>query len=157
VIGAWARGVWATLTLAIAALAIAACSRAFDGSSIPYGYLTPKDVEQATGISGLRLDKDTSGAYVFVEASTGRRVVQVRSGNDNDYARWKEQPSAFRAPVPGLGREAYQGPVEGHDPTVIAVVKGDHALEISAIPDMLGTSVSFDQLYRIASTAAGRM
>jgi hypothetical protein len=145
------------LALTALALAVSGCNRSFDGSAVPGGYLTPKDIEATTGSTGVRIDKNPAGTYVFVEGASGRHILEVRTGSDLDFKRWKDVAGAYRAPVSGLGREAYQGPVEGREPTTIAVVKGDHALQMTAPSDMMGPAMSYEQLFGVATIAAGRM
>jgi hypothetical protein len=147
----------ALAALAAFASTASACNRSFDGSAVPGGYLTPKDIEATTGSTGVRIDKSSSGTYVFVEGASGRHILEVRTGTDVDFRRWKDVAGAYRAPVAGLGREAYQGPVEGREPTTIAVVKGDHALQMTAPSDMMGAAMSYEQLFGVATIAAGRL
>jgi hypothetical protein len=117
----------------------------------PKKYVTIEEAEGVVGEGGLHVEKDTQGAFQYARADR-TPLLRVRVGSARDYATWRAAPEAFRAPVAGLGDDAYSGPVGGREPTVIAIRKDSRAVEIMAV-----TPLPYAKLHGLAATAAGRM
>lgn len=140
------RRAWAAAPLAVAlALAPACQMRDLDAQK----YVTIPEAETATQAASLHVEKDSSGDFVYARPDR-TAVLRVRVAAGAEYKSWKTAPEQLRAPVPGLGDDAFDGPLTGSEPPFIAIVKDNRAVKITG-------NVPYETLKSLATTAASRM
>jgi len=126
-------------------------------------YLSISDVEKVTSMTGLKLvprdhkSKVLTGDLNFVD-SDGQPVLIVQFRPLFVYEKWKSDGGSFKAPISGLGEDAFMGPA--FDPQFfVDFRKGDHTIVVSTVissDDMMQTVLPMENLIEIGKIIASR-
>jgi hypothetical protein len=131
----------------------------------PAKLLLPADVEQLTGMTGLKtVPKDPSkgaGGDVNIATADGKLIVMLSYGEGDFYAISKSGPN-FGRPEVGIGDEAYAGPTKDVGPYeyVLGVRGGKHGLVYASFLDVSKGGkpyLTIEQLKQLAKVALGRL
>jgi hypothetical protein len=148
----------------IAALAVARAGAA--------PFLSPADIEKATGLKGVHLVPATAPGSVpgrdnYADAS-GKVVLWFQTMSRPDFARARRQPATqmngivvekalFHASVAGLGDDAFDSP-DGSVQHALYVVKGEAAFGLISNVDAAGAPrITMPQLKTIAKAVVAGM
>jgi hypothetical protein len=132
--------------------------------------VTAADVEQATGLTGLKLvprqkavhgiteNKLLTGDINFVGADN-QPVIAIQFRPSFAFDQFKEDSGFIKAAVKGIGDEAYTGP--SFDPqTSVNFVKGDYYVAVATHidpKDRHKTVLPIDKVIAVAKVVAARM
>jgi hypothetical protein len=132
--------------------------------------ITAVDVEKATGLTGLKqvprqkavdgitANKFLTGDINFVR-SDNQPVIAVQFRPSFAFDQFKGDSGFIKAPVPGVGDEAYTGP--SFDPqTNVNFVKGGYYVAVSTHidpKDKTRAVLKIDQVIAVAKVIASRM
>ena len=128
-------------------------------------FLTIADVEKVSGLTGIKIvakdpSKGAGGDLNFATAD-GKLVMMANFLNVRYFQEYKKQPSYFKAPVAGVGDEAFSGPKR--DPQyVLFFRKGNYCVTLSSFFNPEGTStnptmLTMNQLIALGKTIAARI
>lgn len=166
----------ACILLVLVAILAAGCSAAPKSSTAtqpaakpvtPVGkLLTVADVEKVTGIQGLKLaphdpSKGAAGELNFARPD-GTLIVLLTTMPASAYADAKSFTDAFRADLPGIGDEAFEGPSKRikTEPYTLTFRKGDRAFAMASFFDLKHGAKPFlteAQLKKLAGIILSRL
>jgi hypothetical protein len=166
----------ACVLLALVAIMVDGCSAAPKGASpapktakavTPVGkLLTIADVEKVSGIKGLKLvphdpSRGAGGELNFAEAN-GTLIVLLTTMPASAYPDAKSYADAFRADLPGIGDEAFEGPSTRikSEPYTLTFRKGDRAFAMASFFDLKHGAKPFltiAQLKKLAAIIVSRL
>ena len=126
--------------------------------------LTPADVEQVSGLTGIKAVAHASmvgaGGDVNLVDADGKLVVIANFFSGAEFAVVKRSGS-YREALSGLGDAAFVGPSEKIMPTlyVVGFQKGDHTAVLATFfkGATLDTRLTMDQLKALAAIVASRL
>ena len=132
--------------------------------------ISAADVEKATGLTGVKQvprqkavegiteNKFLTGDINFVR-SDNQPILEIQFRPSFAFDQFKGDSGFIKAPVPGLGEEAYTSP--SFDPqTTVNFKKGSYFVAVSTHinpKDKTKTMLKIDQVIAIAKTIASRM
>lgn len=159
---------WLSLAVCVA-LALGLFS-AVNASGRLDNIINASDVEQATGLKGLRQvprakpvdgiteNKFLTGDINFV-SSNNQPVIEVQFRPSFAFEQFKGDSGFFKTSVPGLGDEAYTGP--SFDPqTTVSFLKGRYYVAVATHidpKDKSRTVLPIEKVIAVAKTIASRM
>lgn len=174
-----ARRVWFAVLVLSLLVAVTACdgaeedavdvealSTTQDASAETPQLLTPADVEQASGLSGLESAPYDPASPVLlgninIVDAAGTRIVSVYLGDAENWELWLTDGSSVAEPVmPPVGEESFIGPSPDVSPviTLFAFRTGGQAVLIETGQDANGeTLLSSEQLRALADVIAARL
>ena len=125
-------------------------------------YLTPADVEKATGMGGVRLIPRGSAAGAggdlnFADGS-GELVLMVQFTDAKNFAAFKAKYA--KGAVSGVGDQAFEGgSMPGMADNLVAFSKGTHCVVLTAFADFVNKKVylTVDQLTALGKVIASRL
>jgi hypothetical protein len=126
------------------------------------GYMTVKDVENATGLHGLSIvprdpAKGAGGDLNFADQD-GKLVVMVQRMLSSDalYTQTRRMKGVVKAEIAGVGDVAFSGPA--NDPQYfISFRKGKGSGSVATFFGAKGTRLTLDQVKRVAQLIASGM
>jgi hypothetical protein len=129
--------------------------------------LTPADVEQVSGLSGLKVvpydPSQGAGGSVNIADADGQLVVMLADEGPDTWDAWSTDGITFGEPYePVVGDESFVGPNTDTSavPYIFAFRKGDRAISIDTYFKPTGgggTILSVDQLYELALVVESRL
>jgi hypothetical protein len=126
--------------------------------------ITVKDVEDVTGLEGIKLVVRSSqmgaGGDLNFALADGALLLTVGIQDAAMYDEWKGEEGFFHADVPDLGDEAFEGPAFGEQRYVLIFRKGATAIALSSFFNMQAGGAPYlsqDQLREIAWVAISRL
>jgi hypothetical protein len=133
------------------------------GPTTPSDLLTPADVEQVSGLTGIKVvprgSSAGAGGQVNLATADGKLVVIGSFGNGAEFDAMKSTPN-YREPLSGLGDAAFVGPSMDITQTlyIVAFKKGDHTAILTTFFEGTTTTtvLSMDQLKALAAIVASR-
>lgn len=159
---------WSLLSVCL--LVIAALFGAVQAQGKFDNIITAADVEKATGLAGLKqvprakavegvtVNKFLTGDINFVR-SDNQPIIAVQFRPSFAFDQFKGDSGFIKAPVTGLGDEAYTGP--SFDPqTNVNFVKGGYYVSVSTHVDPKDKNkavLKIDQVIAVAKVIASRM
>jgi hypothetical protein len=97
--------------------------------------LTANDVEQATGLQGIKLIPRNpvigAGGDLNFSLQDNTMILTVAIQDSSMYERWKSEEGFFHSDVSGIGDEAFNGPSFGEYRYVLIFRKGKTAVSLS--------------------------
>jgi hypothetical protein len=126
------------------------------------GLLTINDVEQVTGLTGIKLvprdPKKGAGGNLNFATADDKLLTMLVIADMDIFDQWKNAPNYAGQAVTGVGDEAYLAP-KGQDPYIIVFRKGNKVASISSFPNVTtGESyLSVAQLKALANIVESRM
>ena len=128
-------------------------------------YLTVVDVEQVTGLKGVKQipfhpDRFLGSDLNFV-AGDECKILSVEFSTASHYKTYKDfVPKNFKAALDGIGEEAFVGPnIENQMPYLLVFRQGSYAVSLTAATtcDTQRNRLTIDQLVRIGKIIAKRL
>lgn len=102
--------------------------------------LTANDVEQVTGLQGIKLIPRNpvlgAGGDLNFSLQDNTMILTVAIEDSSMYERWKGEEGFFHEAVPGIGDEAFNGPSFGKYRYVLIFRKGKTAVSLSSFFNM---------------------
>lgn len=153
-------GLMVTTMLLIAALPIMAAAGQYNK------YLTVPDVEKVSGLSGIKIvpydPSQGAGGDLNFATVDGELVLMANFLDGSNFKRYKNKPRYIKAPVAGVGEEAYSGPK--NDPqSVLIFRKSIYCVTLGTFLNMSGnaksptTMLTMDQLIALGKLVASRL
>ena len=126
--------------------------------------LSIKDVEEVTGVEGIKLVPRNpvigAGGELNFALADETLLLMVAIQDAPMYDEWKSQEGFFHESVPELGDEAFQGPSFGEYRYTLIFRKGDRAIALSSFFNMQAGGEPFlnqEQLRQIAKIVISRL
>jgi hypothetical protein len=147
--------------------------QSFNASGMPlpsdtecYGtYLTVADVEQVTGLRGLKQVQFNPlhflGSDLNFVASDGSKILSIEFSNARHYNTYKLfVPKNMKILLQGIGEEAFVGPdLENQMPYLLVFRQGDYAISLTTATtgDAQKNMLSIEQLISIGKIISTRL
>jgi len=144
----------------------------FGQSTEPKELLTIKDVENVTGIRGIKLMRPIDPLKMPPDPlnmppdpwgfalKDGTILLKVTVQDLSMYNKWRSQESFFHASVSGIGDEAFEGPSFGKHRYVLIFHKGNKAVWLSSCLNMKAEGKPFlnqEKLRKLAKIIISRL